>query len=402
MRSTVRDIMLFIVTNKKGDGQKKDKGYYSSFLLPAEVSKNFEGQVFVLDIDDPRNQDFCKGKKGCQLWAFPVDQKYAPEQFDAYAEKARRVLPDEVCCVVPYVSAEADPDMVAHLADPFLEDTPFLNAPAGLTICGSKASLQTTRKDPAAAHIAPYFLPNILVHTVAEYEKVKQDFHQDVVARVPCSTEGIGVFIKDEIEAAGVDHLLGDHPEGLLLTPYFPTQKTGDTRIYAFADMQGNVSVFDQGVKRIAPPGKYAKCNVSAGGSWEVLSLTDTQKEIATQVAAYYAKTYGLHWFGFDFFSLPTGEKAQQIGTQSYRHVVSEINFSPDGLNTIAGGVEKAGGLFLQFAKGALRAQEKTRQTVAVSVDQQASQDQGRGSLIGMIIGAQKPQPALVKSAKMI
>ena len=252
----------------------------------------------------------------------------------------------------------------------------MLNDPRGLEICDSKASLEITRTDPDAAHIAQYFLPNILIKTPEEYYNLKAQYPDGVVLRDPRSTEGVGVFIKDEIEEIGIERLLERYTTGtdggLLLTPLFDTKKTGDTRIYAFVDENNQVTVLNQGIKRIAAPGKHSKCNVSAGGSFEVVELTDKQKEVASQVALYYKEKYGLHWFGFDFFSVPLGHDPLKVpGAGEYSHVVSEINFSPDGLNLIDDGLKIVPALFVSMIREIEAAQRAAQQqTLLVSQPQ--------------------------------
>lgn len=381
-----KDIILFVVTNKKGNGEKKDKGYYSSFLLPAgvyELVKNENKKVFVLDIDEPRNYDFYHGKKDAPLYAFPVDGEYKPELFDEYQANTQQISAQDVSFVVPYVSAEADPVLLTNMKLPFLDENGnltvgMLNDSDGLLACDSKASLEETRNDPDAAHISQYFLPNVLIKTPEEYEKEKVKYENGVVLRVPCSTEGVGVFIKDEIEEnGGIEQKLKDYPDGLLLTPYFDTHKTGDTRVYAFVDNDDNVTVIRQGIKRIAAPGKHSKCNVSAGGSFEIVELTEEQKQIAADAAVYYKKKHGLHWIGFDFFSIPEGTEPEKIGGKIYFHIISEGNFSPDGLNLVENGVSIVASNIVKMAEesGQERVPERpvatqqpmTRSTVVVA-----------------------------------
>lgn len=389
-----RNIVLFIVTNKRGDGtQKGSKGkkdeHYSSFLLPAStarLTKDTEERIFVLDIDDPKNKGFWEGEENASIWAFPVDENYRVEAFETYKKGTfgqskdqpqkiflkpgtqpgtQQIDPREVSFVIPYVSAEADPVLLRNMSKPFLPDTGMLNDPNSLETCDSKDSLEVTRTDPAAAHIAQYFLPNILIKTPEEYYNLKAQYPEGVVLRDPRGTEGIGVFIKDEIEEnGGIEQKLKEYPKGLLLTPFFDTRKTGDTRVYVFVDENNQVTVLPQGIKRIAGPGKYAKCNVSAGGSFEIVELTDKQKEVAAQAGLYYKETYGLHWIGFDFFFTPKGEKPQVIGNQEYPIVISEGNFSPDGLIYIPNGVETVSSLCVGRIR---RTEQRQRNNLQVS-----------------------------------
>ena len=336
-----QDLIVVYVTNKGMYG-KKTNGHYASGYIPAKLAERHPGKVYIVDIDDPKNRAFLLGDQKAPLTAFPVDREYHVADFDAY--KAQSIpfgadYRERVAMIIPYTSSESDPEILTHMKAAYPTNVLYTNDPNGMAKFNSKAALIDIREDQEASQFNTHINPQILLHTSEEYRTFKEQY-PDHVLRSTRSTEGAGVYIHAPQFFKGRTELVegytppnqGQYKIGwlfekekeLLGTPYVDTAKTGDLRVFALYDETRGPIVIQEGILRHAPKtgtvdNPCPKCNISSGGSYEIVKITPEQQHIARQTISYLYKTAGLRVVGLDFFD----------------KTLSEINNSADGWNYV-------------------------------------------------------------------
>lgn len=336
-----QDLIVVYVTNKGMYG-KKTNGHYASGYIPAELAARHPGKVYVVDIDDPKNKAFLLGDRGAPVTAFPIDRAYHVTDFDIY--KARSIVFDEdyrskVAMIIPYTSSESDPEILTHMKAAYPSNVFYTNDPDGMAKFNSKAALIDIREDREAASFNAHINPQVLLYTPEEYKQFKSLYPEHVL-RSTRSTEGAGVYIHAPKFFDGCTELVegytlpnrGQHQIAWLLekekellgTPYVDTSKTGDLRVYALYDEIRGPIVIQEGILRHAPKkgtvdNPCPKCNISSGGSYEIIEVNPEQQQIAKRTISYLYKKAGLRIVGLDFFD----------------KTLSEINNSADGWNYV-------------------------------------------------------------------
>ena len=336
-----QDLIVVYVTNKGMYGEKTN-GHYASGYIPAGLAARHPGKVYVVDIDDPNNKAFLLGDQKAPLTAFPVDREYHVADFDAYKTQSIPFGADyreRVAMVIPYTSSESDPEILTHMKAAYPTNVLYTNDPDGMAKFNSKAALIDIREDVGAADFNTHINPQILIRTPQEYRAFKEQYPEHVL-RSTRSTEGAGVYIhapqffngRTELVDGYTPPKQGQHQIAWLLnaekevlgTPYVDTAKTGDLRVYALYDEERGPIVIKEGILRHAPKKGTAdnpcpKCNISSGGSYEIVEVTQAQQHIARQTISYLYKKAGLRIVGLDFFD----------------QTLSEINNSADGWNYV-------------------------------------------------------------------
>ena len=342
-----QDLIVFYITNKGMNGQDKKAGYYASGYMPAGLAERYPGKVFIVDIDDPKNQEFLNGDSKANLYAFPVDKNYTASAFREYQK--HQILFDEerrtqVAMLVPYTSSEANPNMLRCIKQAYPENVVYTNDPESMAVHNSKGALVRVKQDPEAIEFQNHINPQTFIYTLEDYQRYREK-HRNFVLRVLRSTEGLGIYFHAPDYHKGQVEVVEDNPTGqqyiinnllqkgpLLATEYVDTRQTGDTRVFVFYHPKTHqISVCQQGGKRVAPKATesnpFPKCNVTSGGSATFIDLTEPQKGLALKVMKYYHDYYGMHMLGLDFFF---------GGDTSAPHqgmILSEVNNSPDAFN---------------------------------------------------------------------
>ena len=341
-----KDLIVVYVTNKGMDGQDKKAGYYASGYIPANLSARYPGKVLVVDINDERNQGFLHGDYRQDLYAFPVDEKYGIEGF--YTYKERSIVLDahkrqQVRMIIPYVSSEADVQILRTMKGGYPEDVFYTNDPESMAEFNSKDSLIRIRRE-GGDFLREHIQPQTLIKTEEDF-LAYQSAHPNFVLRALRSTEGLGVYMHAPDYHEGRVQVVLDNPKEeqyeikrllsqgtLLATPYIDTSLGGDTRAFYYWDTNRDEPVvITQGGKRMAPhiskDNLFPVCNVSSGGQYEVVNLTPKQTEVIRQAGIYY-HSLGLNVAGFDLLGIPCDGKIKPI--------LSEGNLSADAWNYVA------------------------------------------------------------------
>jgi glutathione synthase/RimK-type ligase-like ATP-grasp enzyme len=311
-------------------GQQKKAGHYASGFLPANLSK--EVPTYVVDINEPRNIPFLYHGQGSVVWGYEVDKRYTVGNCQKYQEKSVVMEPNKIALVVPYTSSEVDPCVLRN-ASQYFNKSLWSSDPDSIVIHNSKAALESVRTDAEAKAFADRMLEVKRIKTVGQYHDFKQKHGGNVVLKIDRSTEGVGIFIdcNDKSEVAlhgGIKAILAQAQGHLIATPFFDTAPTGDMRVFGFMDPKEGAMVLDQGILRMAAPptpdNPCPKCNLSSGGHYQIVEVSDSQRKIAKAAVEYYAKRWGINYIGYDLFA---------------DKVISEINSSPDGENMVRNGV---------------------------------------------------------------
>jgi len=135
------------------------------------------------------------------------------------------------------------------------------------------------------------------------------------------------------LPAGGIGEVLSRHGT-LIAVPYLDFSG-GDLRVWAMTDAGGNVTVLPKGaLRKAAAPtadNPYPKCNVSCGGVCIPTEINAAQFELVARAMAYYSQNYNLRVAGFDI----AGDGTKPLAPGMPSLVISEVNWSPDGLNYV-------------------------------------------------------------------
>ena len=340
------DLIVVYVTNKSMNGEDKKSGYYASGYIPAKLSSRYPGKVYIVDINEEKNKEFLHGDYNQSLYAFPVDEKYGIDTFDIYKKKSILFDRDKRCrvrMIVPYVSSEADAQILKTMKGGYLDDVFYTNDPETMAEFNSKDSLIRIRRE-GGDFLREHIQPQTLIETEEDF-LAYQSAHPNFVLRALRSTEGIGVYMHAPDYHEGRVQVVLDNPKEeqydikrllsqgtLLATPYIDTSLGGDTRAFYYWDVEKEEPVvITQGCKRMAPhiskDNPFPVCNVSSGGQYEVVNLTPKQTEVIRQAGIYY-HSLGLNVVGFDLLGILCEGKLKPV--------LSEGNLSADAWNYVA------------------------------------------------------------------
>lgn len=340
MKNSHQDLIVFYLTNK-GMYAEKTLDYYASGYFPSGLAEKLgESKVYIVDIDDPKNQDFLMGDTSKPLYAFPVDKNYTVSKFNQYKRNSidfNQSFRNHVRMVVPYTSSEANPEILTNMRKGYPSSTFFLNDPDSMAVHNSKSALEDVRTDPEANSFNYAINPQVVITSLDDYYAFKKE-NPNFVLRSLRSTEGVGIYIyapdyyngntdfsdaHNSTGRASIQSLLETEGE-LLATRYIDTTKTGDTRVYGYWDFKHNQprTILQTAFRTAPEPSKEnpcPKCNVSSGGKYEIKTITPEQEKIALRATEYYHKKHGLNAIGFDFLG----------------NILNEINNSADAWNCV-------------------------------------------------------------------